>query len=283
MLNPRRQQNAVAKEHYCILRKPAAHDYQHLNLPLAEQNRQLALDSARFEHRVTDMRRFGIQAVIIERYEEITDLLSMLQRRVSTRSVLISGAAHDYEPLGQDRVEGLAEDLGRRLIEEGFDIVSGVGKGIGSAVMIGAHKALARPDATRLRQRLKLFPFPYWHAKEDEKRAYHESNRREMAAQAGVTIFIAGNKLAEGVVIDSPGVFAELSEARKNQHVLIPIGATGHAAKRIWEDVAADPQQFFPGLDARDELRVLGDQNSSNSDLVDSCLALLNKVRTLPV
>lgn len=279
LLNPQRQQKAVLKEHYCILRQPHLDDYKNLPVSQEEKERVFKTDVARFEHRVSDMTRFGVQAVVVEKYEEITELLTALQRRVGTRSVLISGAAHDYTPMGQERLEALAEDLGRRLIEEGYDIVSGVGKGIGAAVMVGAHRALGRPDASRLGQRLKLFPFPYWHPKEDERKAYYETNRKEMAAQAGASIFIAGNKLQGADLIESPGVFTEFEEAKKNQHFIIPIGASGHAAKRIWDEVVAAHARFFPGIDVNAELETLGKPGSTNDNLIAAVLSILHKVR----
>ena len=145
--------------------------------------------------------------------------------------------------------------------------------------MVGAHRALGRPDASRLGQRLKLFPFPYWHPKEDEKRAYYEANRQEMAAQAGVSIFISGNKLQGTDVVESPGVFAEFEEAKKNQHFIIPIGASGHAAKRIWDEVISDPPRFFCGIDVNRELDAIGKVESTNENLVEAVLSILHKVR----
>jgi len=280
LLNPHRKQNALGREHYCILRKPHVDDYTKAGVSAEEQARLFKVDSARFDHRVADMTRFGIQAVVIEKYEEIPELLAALHRSVSTRSIMISGAAHDYSPLGQDRVEALCEDLGRRLIEEGYDIVSGVGKGVGAAIMVGAHKALARPDASRLGQRLKLFPFPYWHAKDAERMAYYEANRAEMAAQAGLSIFIAGNKMKDGKLVESPGVMAEFAEARKNHHFIIPVGATGHAALTIWKQVAADLKTFYGSIDVKGELDVIGNSGSSNEDLVASVLEILKKIRS---
>jgi hypothetical protein len=280
LLSPHLHQRGAGKEHYCVLRRPHPDDYKHLPMSTEEEDRLFKVDAARFELRITDMTRFGIQAVIVETYNEITELLGALQRRVGTRSVMISGAAHDYSPLGQERVESLAEVLGQRLIEEGYDIVSGVGKGIGAAVMVGAHKALGRPDTSRLGQRLKLFPFPYWHAKEDERKTYYEANRREMAGQAGASIFIAGNKLQGADLIESPGVLAEFEEAKKNRHFIIPIGASGHAAKRIWDEVVANPQQFFGDIDVSQELDTVGRVESTNESMVGAALSVLKKVRS---
>ena len=278
LLNPRKPMGG-GKEHYCVLRKPHADDYTKLGVSAAEQERLFKVDCARFEHRVRDMTRFGIQAVVIERYEEITELLAALHQSVSTRTVMISGAAHDCAPLGQGRIDSLCEELGRRLIEEGYDIVSGFGKGIGATMMVGAHKALARPDASRLAQRLKLFPFPYWHPVAAERTAYYETNRQEMAAQAGVSIFIAGNKLDGTQVTESPGVHAEFKEAVKNRHFIIPIGATGHAAKTIWTNVVANQSAFYKRCDVSAELNVLGESSSTNDDLLGAVFSILNKVR----
>jgi hypothetical protein len=279
LLNPSSPSKGEGKEHYCVLRKPQADDYKHLPIPTEQQTKSFQIDAARFEHRIADMSRFGIQTVIIEHYHEITELLAALLRRVSTRSVFISGAADDYSPLGKDRIESLSEDLGRRLIEEGYDILSGVGKGIGAAVMIGAHSALGRPEASRLGQRLKLFPFPYWHSTETERNEYYAANRKEMAAQAGASIFIAGNKLQGSVLVESPGVFAEFEEAKKNKHFIIPIGASGHAAKRIWDEVRADPPSYFGVVDVSQELNILGDSTSTNENIIEAVLSALNKVR----
>lgn len=279
LLNPYRKSKAIGKEHYCILRQPHADDYKHVT-PAEEQTRLFKLDTARFNHRLVDMTRYGIQAVVIEKYEEIAELLALLHRSVSSRSIMVSGAAHDYAPLGQDRVETLCEELGKRLIEGNYDIVSGVGKGIGAAIMVGAQKALARPDASRLGQRLKLFPFPYWHAKDTERTAYYEANRAEMAAQAGVSIFIAGNKLKDGKTIDSPGVMAELAEARKNNHIIIPIGATGHAAMAIWKQVVANPKEFYGSLDFKQELDALGNASSTNDQLLGAIFSILSKLKS---
>ncbi len=280
LLNPYRKGKKLGKEHYCILRQPHADDYKHLKMSAEEQARQFKLDSARFDHRVADMTRFGIQAVVIDKYEEITELLAVLQRSVSSRSVMISGAAHEYSPLGRDRIETLCEELGRRLIEEGYDIVSGVGKGIGAAIMVGAYKALARPDASRLGQRLKLFPFPYWHPDDAAREAYGKANRAEMAAQAGVSIFIVGSKLIDGKVVESPGVFAEFKEAQINKHFVIPVGATGHAALTIWKQVAADPKAFYGTIDVKKELEALGNSGASNEELIASVLEILKKIRS---
>jgi hypothetical protein len=157
--------------------------------------------------------------------------------------------------------------------------VSGMGKGIGAELLVGAHQALGRPNSGNLASRLRLFPFPYWHADEAKRLESFRINRTEMAAQAGAAIFISGNKLHAGGIIESPGVMAEFAEAKRNQHIIVPVGASGHAAKRIWEEVISDQKTFFPGLNVTAELTVLGDTTASTDQLLGAIMAILKRSR----
>lgn len=278
LLNPHRRENSAPKEHYCILRKPALSDYVDVKGTDVEKRHMHERDMARLKHRVGDMKRLGVQAVLIDDYQEITELLQALNRRVNTRKVMFSGAAHDFSPFGEKRLEEFCRRLGRALIEKGYDIISGVGKGISAAIMIGAQEALARPDAGRLGDRLKLFPFPYWYPDETKRTEYYRQNRREMAAQAGATIVIAGNKMTPDGLIESTGVWAELDEAGAHGHYIIPIGATGHAAQTVWKALIASGDSFPSGVKA--ELAILGDIKASDDALIAAVLAILEKIRT---
>lgn len=51
---------------------------------------------------IADMKNYGIQTVVIDRYEEITEILKAIKERYLRRTVFISGAAHDYSPFGSD-------------------------------------------------------------------------------------------------------------------------------------------------------------------------------------
>jgi hypothetical protein len=196
---------------------------------------------------------------------------------------MISGAVESFDPLGEEQIGIFCRSLGRRLIEENYDVISGVGKGISGSLMIGAHEALTRPDSGRIGQRLRLFPFPYWMPEGSDRDNYYSDNRREMASQGGITIVISGNKLdpKSGGIINSPGVLAEVEMAKDAGQFIIPVGATGHAARHIWGQVSADADSWFPNIDAGQELERLGDSTLEPDQLVQAVFDLINKIRKL--
>lgn len=71
--------------------------------------------------------------------------------------------------------------------------------------------------------------------------------RKDMITDTGVAIFLFGNKKDPkdpSKIIDSPGCLEEFSIARDNKNVIIPIGSTGFSAKRIFDEVSADIDNY---------------------------------------
>jgi len=288
LLNPFHREGRALRDHYCILRRPG----QPRDPSDAAANARFEHESRRFEHRVLDLQNYGIQTVAIDRHSELEEMLLELNRRVRTRAVMISGAVESWEPLGEGRLNACCRNLAHLLIEENFDIISGVGKGISGGIMVGAHEALAHPGAGRIGRRIRLFPFPYWLEDSPQRDAYSQCNRLEMASQAGVTLVIAGNRRdpVTQAIVSSPGVAREVELARQHGQLVIPIGATGHAAQELYQKVMADPQAWFPGLDVVAELKALNEpphDGESDSDfgtrMAKTTIGLLKKIQaTVP-
>lgn len=262
------------REHYCILRRP-------LLGVTASEGGASEREIKRFEHRVNDLARFGVQVVPVNSYDEIPELLRSLNRRVNTRNVLISGAAHDFSPLGRPRLESLCRALGKELIKRGFSLVSGFGLGISGAIIIGAHEEVALSKTSRMGQRLRLYPFPWEMENGPAKQEFYDTNRNEMVSQSGATVFIAGNKLdvSTGQIVNSPGVQEEFRRAVEANHICVPVGATGHAAMAIWEEMIGNLSRYFPELDVAEEFRILGNHEAPNEELVKSVLDILDRAR----
>lgn len=77
-----------------------------------------------------------------------------------------------------------------------------------------------------------------------------------MISQAGICIFICGLKAAPGTKPAAPliadGVLEEFESAKRLKRVLVPIGATGGAAKEIWDHVAGDLATLCPHIIPKD-------------------------------
>jgi hypothetical protein len=86
-----------SRKHYCILKAPTPDDY--------EDKEAGEYQCKRFSHWLDDLRRYNIQPVLIERYEEGPEILTELNRRSHLRDVFISGSAADFAPLTRFRAD----------------------------------------------------------------------------------------------------------------------------------------------------------------------------------
>ena len=221
-----------SRKHYCILRAPTPHDY--------EDKEAGEYQCKRFSHWLDDLRRYNIQPVLIERYDEVPEILTELNRRSHLRDVFISGSAADFAPFGQDKFHDLCRLLGFELIKKDFNVVSGFGLGVGDLVTVGAMQALNRNDD----ERLQLWPFPQQVPSGTDRAALWRRYREQMLSNAGVCIVLAGNKLVSGAIVPADGVKQEAEIARSQGKFIIPIGATGHVAHELWEQCRAKPSDF---------------------------------------
>ena len=101
--------------------------------------------------------------------------------------------------------------------------------------------------------------------------------REEMVGRAGACIFLCGNKSdpGTGVTVVANGVLDEFEIARKGGRVVIPIGASGHAARAIWQTMMADLDTFFPQGGVKAHFQTLGNPRKSTSQILDAVFGIL--------
>ncbi|MCK6590933.1 MAG: hypothetical protein L6Q76_25550, partial [Polyangiaceae bacterium] len=129
-------------------------------------------------------------------------------------------------------------------------------------------------------ERTTLRPFPQ-HVPQTMTRDQMQTRyREEMIADTGFTIFIAGNKLKNGVVVPADGCREEFEITKKLQKHPIPIGATGHVAHEIWTTVAANLNVFFPNKakEIEPHFRVLGEAKHTDDELINAVFAIMDAV-----
>src|SRR6202000_2813530 len=81
---------------------------------------------------------------------------------------------------------------------------------------------------------LKVFPFP---AMGDLMEAIHLNYRNDIISQAGVAIFLFGNKLEDIAVREADGMKKEFEIARSHKALLIPVGASGYVSQGLWRNI----------------------------------------------
>lgn len=259
------------REHFCVMRQPkrparlagkAKADYEY--------------EVRRTQLRQQDLLRFGIETVWVDEFEHVTPLLAALSSFIHRKSVFVSGAALDRGPLPNGRLEDLARRTGSRLIDEGYNLVSGFGLGLGEECTVGALHALYGAAKGSELDRLFIRPFP--RSGSGDQKTQNTRHREELLSRAGIVVVLSGNKAASGGGTQiSPGVLEEVEIALRDGKRVIPVGATGHAARQVWLDATAHPDRYLPGVNGSRELKTLGNAGATNDQLINALFRLLAK------
>ena len=258
------------RTHYCVMKWPdapkdtgaAAAEYEYTKRKL--------------ELRISDLSRYQIHAVMVDSYDEITSILRDLNRRSHMKHVFVSGSAFEYEPLGRYRLESLAKRIGKEIICRGFSLISGFGLGIGGAVALGALEEVYANNLPI--RRVAMFPFPQEIPSGISKEAFYSRYRESLIGSAGFAFFLSGNREESGKPALSPGVIREFEIARNMGVIPIPIGATGWAAERIWNQVRDTPDAFFGSVDVSAPLQILGEGGHSDDEYVEAIFRIMRGI-----
>lgn len=215
--------------HYCILRKEQP-EVGGIQADFEYRTRKQALF-------IQDLKRVGIDTVLIDDYQEITDILLAVEQFQKRKTVFISGAAEDYTPFTQPEVEKFVSELAQDILAQGYRIVTGFGLGIGSSVISGSVEYLLKNRLKIDEDHLILRPFP----QNQEGKVLWTHLREDMISYAGISIFLFGNKKkmvdGEEQVVLSDGMQEEFDISKRNGNILIPVGATGFMAKELLSQI----------------------------------------------
>ncbi|QDE84705.1 SIR2 family protein [Myxococcus xanthus] len=262
------------REHYCIMRKVMKNGDM-TDADVDYQSRLLNL-------RIQDLQNYGIQTLLIEDFCEITEILSELNRRSVRKNVFVSGSATEFTPLGKDRLERFSRTLGQEIIRRDCNLISGIGLGIGGAVMVGALEELYASPATQLQERAVLRPFPQVQPERTSLDKIWERYRQEMLSKAGFAVFIAGNKInqANDRAEDADGVIREFEIAVQRGVYPIPVGATGHAASDISKQVLAEPEKYFRAFAPKvtRHLETLTNESANDADWLNAIFSIIKTI-----
>lgn len=232
-------------------------------------------DLANFEYRkrkqelfIGDLKRFNIKTILVDDYNDITNILKEVEKKFKRKNIFISGAANEYGEWGRDKSEEFVHDLSKKLIENDFKIVSGYGLGIGSSVISGSLNAIYNNPKKYNKDELILRPFPQSVQGEQDIKELWTQYRKDMIDYAGIAIFIFGNKLEDGEIVLSNGMREELEIAKEKNLLLIPIGSTGYISELFWNELKEENS----GSKIYEEL---GDKNKEPKEIIDLILDFL--------
>lgn len=262
------------RQHYAIMREVKREDYS--------SDEEFEYFKNKFSLFREDLKRYCIEVLLIEDYSEVTEILKEIERRLNLKTVFISGSAHSYYPYQDKEAQNFITELSKKLIQKGYNIISGFGLGIGSEVIIGALKEIYMNEKKINSDRLLLRPFPQGIQDETTRTKLWSQYRKDMISQAGVSLFLFGNKLDpvnEGKVINANGVREEYRISKELKNILIPVASTGYVAKEIYEEVLKEDLECYGNK--KEKVKSLFDKLNTNSldeELIDNIIKILNIV-----
>ncbi len=263
--------------HFCFFKEIAESDFKDADKSVEENKENYLYAKIKQELKIDDLIRYGINAVMIKDYPEITSILSEIEKRTKRRNVFISGAAYDYSPYTEESAKDLIHSLSYKLAEKEYKIVSGYGLGIGSIVINGALDYKLNSNYRNLDDLLILRPFPQMQSGTKSIPEIWTDYRNDMIVKAGIAIFVFGNKLVDGKIVNSNGMEEEFDICLKHSVVPIPIGSTGSISKVLWEKVISNLTKYYPdNTDLHNAIKELGKENISKDDIITNTIKAIN-------
>lgn len=256
------------KMHYCLMKKVDSSEYPDKDT--------YEYDKLKQQLKIKDLKRYGINVILLDTYAEVTEILSKINNCVKRKNVFISGSAHTYGDWSEKDIYELVTKISNSLIFNGNNIISGYGLGIGSAVISGAITEIYKENKCgKIEQRLLLRPFPL----DPSSKELWTKYRKDMISCSGIALFICGNKLdkATGEVIDANGMLEEFSISIENGVVPIPIATTEFVSRKIWNDVMNNFESYVKNSKLKGKYEKLGKEK----DITKICSLVVDIINEL--
>lgn len=258
------------RQHYCFVKKHVLNDNNNPDKATLDYNtkKQTLI--------INDLKRYGIKSLIIESYNEITEILKEIENRYKKKTIFISGSAEVYDPIEKNQALGFIHKLSRKIIEQDYRIINGFGWGIGSSVINGALEAIYLKPSKYSESQLILKPFPQFESGNKKLPELWEDYRQKMISLSGISIFVFGNKLKDGKIVEANGVIREFEISHHNGNICIPIAFTNYASKTIFETILKQPDKYYqkPKV-VLPYLKKLADDKISMSEKLKAIIELL--------
>lgn len=125
-------------------------------------------------------------------------------------------------------------------------------------------------------------PFPVTVKDPEKQRALYKAHRERMMCQAGIAVFVFGNKRDnQSLIAPSSGMDEELAIAKAQGVHVIAVGATGWKAAEFSKTLAITAAQRCSAY--RKAFGVANDARSSNQAIITAVLDMIDIVRAEPL
>lgn len=226
-----------SRDHYCFFEKVKQNE--------GEDVSDFIYRNVKQDLRIKDLKRYGIHAILLDSYNDITSILKSIERSILLKEVFISGSLAKYDsPWNEENVILFTHNLSKILVKSNYRIISGFGYGVGSTIINGALEEIMENKFKHIDEHLCLRPFPQVYSGGILEDQLWRKYREDMISQCGIALFIFGNKKSNEEIIIADGMLMEFKIAKELKKIIIPVGSTGSAALKIYEEVKENITEY---------------------------------------
>lgn len=259
------------RPHYCFLKRIVETEF--------DDKDDYDYAKIKQELQINDLKRFSINTILVDEYQEITRILAKVENAFRKNSIFISGSADDYGLMHENVARELLHGLSYELVKRDYRVISGFGLGVGSYIINGALDCMQSERKNRIENNLVLRPFPQKQSGGRLLPELWDFYRRNMISESGIAIFLFGNKKVDGHIVNADGLRKEFEIACSMGVSVIPVGITGYQSNILWEEITSELSKYYQEVEVfRPLFEILG-KSSEPSEIIDAILKIIDGIR----
>lgn len=277
------------KKHYCFMRKVQEHDYtenKQTENDIIEALNKYEEDLRYQSYRVKELNEYGINTIMIDDFKEINLMLTYLYERHIANNVFIAGGINpnnlsDYgdinlvyenEQSNSIIATTFLTKLGEALVDNGFQIYTGYGAGVGNYILFGA---LYSPNSDLMTLDYISNKVHISNLKKLNPEA-KQAARERIIENCSSTIFLFCNSKER---YEDTGYYEEYEIAKRQNKFILPVSATGNAASDIFNKLDESEKKDIQFLGPQKKVDVLSLVDKIIGALIDKKKSIVDKLK----
>lgn len=179
------------KNHYCFMKRVCKTDsIYHLNQRF--DYKQYLQDSNYQALRIRDMRKYGIQTILVDNFSQINDMLDYIKYKYTSNYVFVSGSYPKQLEWDSPSAKFI-QQLSQALVERQYKIFSGFGTNVGNYLVLGAYKGIRKFGLRNINSAITIYPLVSLKESDSESGQQNIENiRKTMIDTCGIFISMFG-------------------------------------------------------------------------------------------
>lgn len=179
------------KNHYCFMKRVCKSDsIYHLNRRF--DYKQYLQDSNYQALRIRDMRKYGIQTILVDNFSQINDMLDYIKYKYTSNYVFVSGS-YPRQLEWDSPSAKFIQRLSQALVERQYKIFSGFGTNVGNYLVLGAYQGIRKYGLRNINSAITIYPLVSLKESDGECGQQNiEDIRKAMIDTCGIFISIFG-------------------------------------------------------------------------------------------